>query len=87
MLATPEGMNFEPRRYAESTAAAIDRAVRALVEQAFERARAILRDNLDLLRSTAARLLGQESLTGGDLAAIATEVRRAALPAPRAAAE
>ena len=28
MLATPEGMNFEPRRYAESTAAAIDRAVR-----------------------------------------------------------
>ncbi len=87
MLATPEGMNFEPRRYAESTAAAIDRAVRTLVEQAFERARAILRDNLDLLRSTAARLLGQESLTGGDLAAIATEVRRPALPLPRAAAE
>ncbi|HEX4261185.1 MAG TPA: ATP-dependent zinc metalloprotease FtsH [Acetobacteraceae bacterium] len=87
MLATPEALGFEPRRYAETTASAIDRAVRGLIEQAFDRARAILGDNMDLLRGSAAHLLAQESLTGDELRAIATEVRRPALPASRKAAE
>jgi cell division protease FtsH len=86
MLATPEGLGYEPRHYAETTATAIDRAIRALIETAFARARGILRDNETVLRQSAARLLRQETLTGPELAEIAAVVHRPALPAPEAAA-
>jgi cell division protease FtsH len=74
---------MEPRRYSDVTAAAIDVAVRALIEDAFTRARAILQANLALLRQGAAALLAHETLSGSDLQTLAAAVR---LPPPEAPA-
>ncbi len=82
--------DFRPRSYSEDTAASIDVAVRNLVDNAYQLARRILASNESLLRRSAADLLQQETLTGGQLDAISTVVNRsaiepAALPAPKAA--
>jgi cell division protease FtsH len=71
---------LDPRRWSEATAREIECAVRSLVEQAFERATAILRTNRAALESGAARLLAQETLTEQELPAVVaegSEVRRA----------
>jgi len=84
--AEPVGFLGQPngptRRYAEETAREIDMAVRDLVDGAFQRARALLLQNRDLLVEGARRLLEQETLADGPLAALLGQVR---LEAPRAA--
>lgn len=61
---------WQPRRYSEASAAAIDRAVRELIEQAFVRARAILVRDRAALDRAAEALLARETLTGVELADI-----------------
>jgi cell division protease FtsH len=53
--------------YSEKTAAQIDEAVRNLVEQASEKATAILRKNRQLLDEVAEKLLEQETLTADEI--------------------
>ncbi|MBN2564182.1 MAG: ATP-dependent zinc metalloprotease FtsH [Candidatus Eisenbacteria bacterium] len=53
--------------YSESTAVLIDKEIRALVDQASERAEKLLSDNLDKLHLLAENLLERETLTGQDL--------------------
>lgn len=61
---------FRPRNYADATAEAIDRAVKALIEQAFDRATAVLERNRKQLEIAAEQLLARESLGQDDIAAI-----------------
>jgi len=65
---------WRPRQYSEQTAAAIDAAIRALVEGAYARARAILTANMALLREGGATLLHDETLSGEALEALAARV-------------
>jgi cell division protease FtsH len=73
-LQAPGGGLFEPRRYSDTTAAAIDLAVKALIEIAFHRAQSVLEANLTLLRRGAQALLTHETLAGPNLEALAREV-------------
>ncbi|MEZ5670667.1 MAG: ATP-dependent zinc metalloprotease FtsH [Alphaproteobacteria bacterium] len=57
----------ETRTYSERSAWRIDEAVRKLVEDAYDRATAILERNRAMLDETAARLLEKETLTGEEL--------------------
>jgi cell division protease FtsH len=74
------------RLYAEETAREIDVEVRAIVQAAFDRARAILVRNRDVLDESARSLLARETLADGDLAALLAKVRpeepRVAVAAP-----
>ena len=81
-LQSANGMPWEPRRYSDETAAAIDAAMRGLIERAFARAVAVLEANLPLLREGAERLLSHETLSGDDLETLARGVRPPSLPAP-----
>ena len=74
LLGAPTGMDWQPRRYAEETAAAIDSAVRGLIDTAFKRAVGILTANRALLDKAAAVLLAKETLAGDDLRAIAEHI-------------
>ncbi len=69
------GMDWRPRQYSEATAAAIDAAIRALVDTAFARAKGILQENMALLRESAAGLLEAESFSGGKLDELAARVK------------
>jgi cell division protease FtsH len=66
MLGPIPGMPRE-RRYSEATANAIDRAVRTLIEAAFERASALLSERRTVLEAGAKALLERETLTQEDL--------------------
>jgi cell division protease FtsH len=72
------GRQHEERAHSEATARAIDRAVRRLVDQAFEHAKAILTARRELLDEGAALLLAKETLTEADLAPLAARARAAA---------
>jgi cell division protease FtsH len=87
-LQAPSGGLWEPRRYSDTTAAAIDAAVKALIELAFARARAVLEANLALLRRGAEELLAHETLAGPELDALSRGVTAppAVLAAPQPAA-
>jgi cell division protease FtsH len=61
---------WQERSYSEATADAIDRAVRSLVEAAYARACAILREKRALLETGAAALLERETLTQEELTAL-----------------
>jgi cell division protease FtsH len=65
---------FHERRYGEATATAIDAAVRALIDDAFRRAQAILTANRTLLDQSAKDLLVKETFTADELQVIATRV-------------
>ncbi|MFO0762145.1 MAG: ATP-dependent zinc metalloprotease FtsH [Byssovorax sp.] len=69
------------RTYSEDTAQKIDRAVRALCQAAFDRARSVLEGNRALLVDAAAALLAKETLSEADLAGFFARVQR---PEPRA---
>ena len=71
---------FQPRRYSEATAREIDVAIRAIVDDAFERACEILEHNRLLLNESAAALLERETLSEQDLAPFFEKVE---LPEPR----
>ena len=59
-----------PRRYSEETAQAIDRALLALVDQAFRRARDLLEKRRAVLEAGVAQLLEKETLGEAALAAL-----------------
>ncbi len=63
--AQPTG--WQPHRYGEATATAIDQAVKKLIDDSFERAVGILTRNRPLLEKTAERLLSKETLGVEDL--------------------
>ncbi|HWI82456.1 ATP-dependent zinc metalloprotease FtsH [Ramlibacter sp.] len=73
-----QGQLHAERPHSEATARAIDRAVRRLVDQGFERATAILRARRDLLDEGAALLLAKETLTETELAPLVARARAAA---------
>ncbi|GIK49832.1 MAG: ATP-dependent zinc metalloprotease FtsH [Alphaproteobacteria bacterium] len=75
----PANGEWRPRRYSDDTAAAIDAAVRALVDQAFKRAVEILSARRALLDRAASALLEKETLSAEQLAALV------GAPAPRLA--
>jgi cell division protease FtsH len=75
------GAEWRPRHYGEATAAAIDNALRGLIDTAFKKAVAILEANRDLLTESAKELLAEETLSAERRNAIASKVRR---PATRA---
>ena len=64
------------RPYSEDTAQKVDRAVRALCQSAFDRARSVLSDNRALLAEAAAALLAKETLSEGDLAGFFARVKK-----------
>jgi cell division protease FtsH len=74
MLTSNGMLDMRPRRYSETTAAAIDAAILALIEGVYQRARMILTQNLPLLREAAAELLAHETISGAELDKIAARV-------------
>jgi len=75
MLGGPAGADWRPRSYGEETAAAIDRAVRHLIDDAFRKAVAILSGNKGLVEEAAQQLLIKETLSETDLAGFARRLR------------
>jgi cell division protease FtsH len=67
------------RPYSDPTAAAIDRAVRELIDGAYVRARTILAERRAVLERATTQLLAKESLSGDELRALLAE--RDAAPA------
>jgi cell division protease FtsH len=68
--------NWRPRAYGEQTADAIDKAVRDLIEKAFELARTTLERNRSVLETGAHQLLDHETLGTEDLAALGAALLR-----------
>ncbi len=67
---------FRPRTYADGTAAAIDHAIKDLVEAAFAEARGILERNKTILTTCAKELLKRETLGADDLAKLTARLDR-----------
>lgn len=61
---------WRPRRYSETSAAAIDSAVHQLIDAALAQAAGILAGERSVLDNAAAELLSRETLSGADLAAV-----------------
>jgi cell division protease FtsH len=59
------------REVSEQTAQLVDAEVKRVINEAFERAKKTLHDNLDLLHSVAAALLERETLTREDISILA----------------
>ena len=76
LLGMPSGTDWRPRHYGEQTAAAIDMAVRGLLDEVFGRAVTILRRNRDILDAGAAELLAKETMSYGDLERLAAGLKR-----------
>jgi cell division protease FtsH len=70
---------LRPRTYADGTAAAIDHAIKDLVEAAFATARAILDRNKPVLMAGAQELLARETLGPEDLAKLMAKLEKASL--------
>src|SRR5215469_2327423 len=78
----------QERNYSEETAETVDRAVRQLVDGAFQKAYSILQQNRALLDRTAAALLETETLDEAAIERLRREINTApALPAAAAVAE
>jgi len=67
---------FRPRTYADDTAAAIDHAIKELIEAAFAEAREILERNKTILTTGAQELLQRETLGVSDLAKLTGQLSR-----------
>ena len=80
-LDLPEGNMALSRGLSDDTAQRIDAAVRALVDEAFTRASAVLSARRALLDDYAARLLAQETLAETDLVPLAQAARNGPVPA------
>ena len=74
-LGTPGTGDWHPRQYGEETAAAIDQAIRGLLDAALRRASAVLAANQMLLKEAAADLLAKETLSAAEIAKIAALLR------------
>ena len=79
-LDLPDGIALE-RGLSDDTARRIDAAVRALVDEAFDRATTLLTERRALLEKGAEKLLAQETLTEAELLPIAEAARQGPLPA------
>ncbi|MCQ2457636.1 MAG: ATP-dependent zinc metalloprotease FtsH [Clostridia bacterium] len=65
------GMEFgQSREYSEETAAKIDREVARMLAEAYERAKQVVRDNIDKLNQLAAALLEHETLNRAEFVAL-----------------
>jgi len=62
--------------YSESTAVEIDQEVQRIIKESYERAKAVLQDNLDILHRLAELLLERESLDGPEIEEIVLRARR-----------
>jgi cell division protease FtsH len=82
LLGASTAADWHPRRYAEQTAAAIDNAVRGMIDVAFKSAVAILNANRAILEQAATTLLAKETMSGDDLRAVAERVIPASIQAP-----
>jgi cell division protease FtsH len=78
------GSELARRPYSEATANAIDAALKNIIGRAFERARAILAANRDLLEVGTARLLKTETLVQPELRAIFATLRLPEAPSSSA---
>jgi len=67
---------FKAREYSDETAREIDKAVRAMVQEAFERALAILREERDALEEGATQLLDKETLGEAELKALYAKIEK-----------
>ncbi len=81
----PGGEAFRQRAYSEDTAREIDCAVRRTVLTSFDRARAILIENREVLEESARLLLDKETLDAADLARLFARLVPAA-PSPKPSA-
>ena len=79
--------SWRPRSYGDETAAAIDRALKALVASAFETARDVLERNRQILNEGAAELLAHETLSQTDLEKYAARLVKGASVGPALAAQ
>ena len=70
-LAQAGEIQQESRNYSDETARVIDSEIRRLLQQAFERASAILKERYQALQTGASALLEQETLTEAEVLAIA----------------
>ena len=70
--------SIKPRVYSEETAREIDCAVKTLVNNAFDQASQILKDNQNILHDSAKLLLERESLSEEDFTPFFKEVRKLA---------
>ena len=68
------GRDFTQQQdYSESTAIEIDAEVRRIISESYQRAKELLRSNLNLLHKIAERLLEKESLDGAEIDALVQE--------------
>lgn len=77
-LGPPAGLDWAQRRYGEETAGAIDAAVRALIETAFQNALAILKSNKALLSTAAGELLAHETMSRDEIERLSARLARPA---------
>ena len=63
------------RDYSEETARKIDQEVTALIDQAYQRAKKVLEDNVDILHKLAEDLLEKETVMGAELDALIRSMR------------
>ena len=75
------------RRYSEETAKHIDEAVKRIVDATFARVLGILSDNRAILETCARTLLHKETLNEGELRDLTHDLKHAAAPEMRRAAE
>lgn len=64
----------EDRNYSETVASEIDREVRRIVEECYERAKRLLQDNRHILDAIANRLLEKETIDGEELDSLLREM-------------
>jgi len=73
-LLGPNADSWRPRQYGEATAGAIDTQVRALIDTALVRARAVLTQHRSILEEMAQRLLAQETMQTAELESIKQKI-------------
>ena len=67
---------WRPRSYGDGTAEAIDHAVKALIDVAFQTARGILERNRPILEASARELLSRETLGPAELSKLTAGLNR-----------
>jgi cell division protease FtsH len=68
--------------YSEETSREIDCEVRRIIDEQYERTRAIIRSNEPVLRDAASVLLGKETISGEELKAIMSRHAESRSPQP-----
>jgi cell division protease FtsH len=63
------------RDYSEATAKLIDEEINKLIKEAYQRAEAVLKENIDILHKLAELLLERETVQGKELDELITELR------------